>query len=239
VVDNGAAAFTSLGSWTTLTGVGYASDIKWSAAGSGAASTWTFSGLTPGQYRLAATWTGSALNAVDAPFAILSDGRLLSTVRVNQQHAASTFTEGGAAWQSLGAFTISGSTLSVRLNSSTTGRVLADAIRLERVYSTSGGSLPTRAELATSIDVIALSGSTSDGGNEPIGQAPSNSQLTNGDREHSASESCDLTRSRRALELAWDNHQIGLDTLVPATIDEVFAAGGLDFDAMDFDVTLK
>src|SRR5262249_39910204 len=80
VVDDGAAAFKSLGGWTTLTGVGYASDIKWSAAGSGGSSVWTFTGLAPGQYRVAATWTGSALNAVDAPFSMSDGTRLLSTV---------------------------------------------------------------------------------------------------------------------------------------------------------------
>src|SRR5207237_5710435 len=41
IVDDGAAAFMSLGGWTTLTGIGDASDIRWSAAGSGAVSTWT------------------------------------------------------------------------------------------------------------------------------------------------------------------------------------------------------
>ena len=130
----------SLGGWTTLTGIGYASDIRWSAAGSGAVSTWTFTGLTPGQYRVAATWTGSALNATDAPFSISDGNQSLSTVRVNQQRAASTFTDSGASWQNLGTFAITGSTLTVRLNSSATGRVMADAIRLERAYSTSGGS---------------------------------------------------------------------------------------------------
>src|SRR5205085_2277732 len=134
IVDDGTATFASAGSWNKLTGVGYASDTRWSAAGSGATSVWTFTGLAPGQYRLAATWSGSGLNAVDAPFSVLDGNRLLTTVRVNQQRAASTFTSGGAAWQSLGTFTITGNTLTVRLNSAVSGRVIADAIRLERVY---------------------------------------------------------------------------------------------------------
>jgi hypothetical protein len=140
IIDDGATGYESLGGWTTQVGVGYASDIRWSAAGSGAASTWTFAGLAPGQYRLAATWGGSALNATDAPYSISDGNRSLSTVRVNQQHAASTFTDGGTSWQNLGTFTITGNTLRVRLGSSATGRVMGDAIRLERVFSTSGGS---------------------------------------------------------------------------------------------------
>src|SRR5205823_12382814 len=68
IFDDAAAVFAPTGSWRKLTGVGYASDMQWTAAGSGAAATWTITGLAPGQYRLAATWTGSALNAVDASF---------------------------------------------------------------------------------------------------------------------------------------------------------------------------
>jgi hypothetical protein len=139
--DDGDAAYSATGTWQRLTGVGYASDTHWASAGSSAASTWTFTGLTPGQYRLAATWTGSQFNTTDAPFAISSGGKLLATAHVNQQRTASTFSNGGASWQNLGTFTIQGSTLTVRLNSAAAGRVVADAIRLERVYATSGGSL--------------------------------------------------------------------------------------------------
>jgi hypothetical protein len=123
-----------------LNGFGYASNSRWTAAGSGATATWNFTGLAPGQYRLAATWSGSALNASDAPFAISNGGRLLATVKVNQQRAASTFASDGASWQNLGTFTITGNTLTVHLSSSLRGRVIADALRLERVTATSGGS---------------------------------------------------------------------------------------------------
>jgi hypothetical protein len=139
VADNGDSRHATSGTWQRISGPGYASDVQWSAI-SGATSTWTFAGLAPGQYRVAATWTGSQFNATDAPFSILSGSQLLSTVRVNQQKAASTFTSGGADWQNLGTFTIQGSTLVVRLNNASSGRVVADAIRLERVYSTTGGT---------------------------------------------------------------------------------------------------
>jgi hypothetical protein len=140
IADDGESRHQATGTWQRLSGPGYAADVQWAAAGSGATSTWTFSGLASGQYRVAATWTGSQFNATDAPFSVLGGSQLLSTVRVNQQKAASTFTSDGASWQNLGTFTIQGNTLVVRLNSSTGGRVVADAIRLERVYSTSGGT---------------------------------------------------------------------------------------------------
>jgi hypothetical protein len=140
VIDDGGAAFSSTSSWQVIAGAGYVSDARWTPAGSGAASTWTFSGLAPGVYRVAATWLGSQLNATDAPLSISSGGKPLAGLHVNQQHSPSTFTSGGASWQNLGTFTIQASSLIVRLSSAASGRVVADAIRLERVYSTSGGS---------------------------------------------------------------------------------------------------
>jgi hypothetical protein len=139
IANDATAAFASAGAWTKLTGVGYSNNAQWSAAGSGTTATWTFSGLTPGQYQIAATWFGSALNATDAPFSIASGAQSLASVRVNQQRAASTFSSGGVGWQNLGTVTIVGNTLTVRLNSSASGRVIADAIRIQRVTSTSGG----------------------------------------------------------------------------------------------------
>jgi hypothetical protein len=141
ILDNGSAGFTTSGAWQTTTGSGNGSDTHWIASGATTSSaTWNFMGLAPGQYRLAATWPASRMYATDAPFSIRAGTQLLGTVRVNQQRAAATFSDAGASWQNLGTFTISGNTLSVRLNGSTTGRVVADAIRLERVYSTSGGT---------------------------------------------------------------------------------------------------
>jgi hypothetical protein len=141
ILDNGSAGFTTSGAWQRSTGVGYASDTHWIASGAtSSTATWSFSNLAPGQYRLAATWPASRLYATDAPFSVLNGSQKLGTVRVNQQRAAATFSDAGASWQNLGTFTITGNTLTVKLNGSTTGRVVADAIRLERVHSTSGGT---------------------------------------------------------------------------------------------------
>jgi hypothetical protein len=148
IVDNGGAGFSRAGSWQQASGAGFASDTSWAAAGSGAAASWTFSGLAPGQYRLAATWTGSRLNASDAPVIVSSSGRTLLTTRINQQRGASTFTSGGAAWQNLGTVTVTGTSVVVRMNSTASGRVVADALRLERVYSTTGGSFYSQVALA-------------------------------------------------------------------------------------------
>jgi hypothetical protein len=163
IIDDGGAGYSASGLWQSSTAAGYASDVRFAAAGSAAASTWTFTGLAPGQYRLAATWTGSRLNASAAPFSAYSGNQLLGTVRVNQQRSSSTFTADGAAWQSLGTFTVTGSTLTVRLNSAASGRVVADAVRLERVYSTTGGSaLAHNALTPSNVDAALLSGLLND-----------------------------------------------------------------------------
>jgi hypothetical protein len=171
VVDDGTASFAATGKWTKLAGVGYGSDMQWAAAGSGAASAWTFTNLAPGQYQVAATWTGSGLNAVDAPFTVLSGNQLLATARVNQQRSASTFTSGGASWQNLGTVTITGNSLTVRLNSTASGRVVADAIRLQRVYSTGNSAVPRQAEMAQFFDSPDVAATPALSGTQPSREA--------------------------------------------------------------------
>lgn len=142
IIDNGSAGFTTSGVWQRATGVGSAGDINWAAAGStGATANWTFTNLAPGQYRVAASWPGSKLYSSAAPFSIYAGNRMLTTVRVNQERAASTFNASSTLWQNLGTFTVSANSLTVRLGSDKEGRVIADAIRLERVFATSGGTL--------------------------------------------------------------------------------------------------
>jgi hypothetical protein len=148
IIDNGAAGFATSGTWQRATGVGSSGDIAWTAAGkSGAEASWTFTGLAAGQYRIAASWPGSKLYSSHAPFSVHSGGRLLGTVRVNQERAARTFTASDTRWQNLGTFTVSGNSLTVRLAADSEGRVIADAIRLERVFATSGGTLARAGEL--------------------------------------------------------------------------------------------
>jgi hypothetical protein len=155
VIDDGGAGYARAGAWQIATSAGFASDTSWAAASSGASATWTFTGLAAGQYRLAGTWPGSRLNATDAPVTVTSGGKTLASLRINQQRASSTYTSGGAAWQNLGTFTVTGNSLVVRLGASASGRVQADAMRLERVYSTSAGALPEQARLPLE-DVDAL-----------------------------------------------------------------------------------
>ncbi|MCI0463286.1 MAG: DUF1800 family protein, partial [Gemmataceae bacterium] len=126
------------GTWTPAGGEGFQRAVHISPAGKGENRvTWNFAGLTPGQYRVSATWTAGATRATNAPYNILDGYRTLATVVVNQQLAPSHFSNAGVAWDDLGGqgslYTITGYTLTVTLSNAANGVVVADAVRVERV----------------------------------------------------------------------------------------------------------
>jgi hypothetical protein len=140
IMDNGDAGFTTAGNWTPYPGQGYQNDIHYAAAGSGAdTASWTFSGLSPGQYRVSATWSTSSNRATNAPYTVFDGASPLSTVLFNQELAPNDLTDSGAAWEDLGSFPISGSTLVVRLTNAANEYVIADAIRIQRVGDLAAG----------------------------------------------------------------------------------------------------
>ena len=135
IIDNGDAGFAAVGEWTRWTGQGYENDIHESLPGTGSdVASWTFSGLMPGTYRVAATWKEYSNRATNAPFTVLDGATPLTTIYVNQRLAPSGFADAGATWQNLGGIhQITGHTLIVRLNDAADGRLNADAIRIERL----------------------------------------------------------------------------------------------------------
>ncbi len=137
-IDNGSVGFTTTGAWTRYVGIGRETDIQTALKGTGTTTaTWTFNDMPPGQYRIHASWTGSILYATNAPFTIHDGDTALGTVLVNQERASSGLTWGGTAWSNLGTFSITGNTIRITLNNSANDRVVADAIRIERI-----GDLP-------------------------------------------------------------------------------------------------
>jgi subtilisin family serine protease len=136
IIDDGDTGFSTTGNWVPMTGTpaggGYQNDYRFSAAGSGAdVATWTFP-VTPGRYRVSATWLPHPNRAKDAPFTILDGTTALDTVRVNQELVPSDFTDDGVAWRNLGGpYDITGTSLVVRLTDSADEYVIADAIRIE------------------------------------------------------------------------------------------------------------
>ncbi len=160
-IDNGAAGFSATPGWSGFAGQGLQSDVHFASAGAGGqAATWSFA-VSPGQYRVAATWSTHANRATDAPFTILDGLAPLMTVLVDQEQAPNDFSDGGASWEYLGGvLNIAGGALTVRLSDAANQYVIADAVRLERL-----GDLPATPE----IQVLQGAVEVVDGGSNSFG----------------------------------------------------------------------
>jgi hypothetical protein len=129
-------SFTTSGSWATQ-GVGAfgSSDISTSTAGSGSSmATWTMP-VTPGSYEIDVTWPSTSGLSANATYNIFDGSSNIGSVSVNQQMAPSGISFDGVTYQTLGAFTVSSTQLSVTLaNSAADGQVEADTIRILPEY---------------------------------------------------------------------------------------------------------
>jgi hypothetical protein len=137
IIDDAEKDFSSTGDWSIASAPGqcYQRVFHYVAAGKGAhIATWSFSGLLPGEYRVAATWMPFFNRATDAPYTILEGTKTLATVRVDQQAAPADFFDAGVGWKNLGdRIQIASGKLSVQLSDNANQYVIADAIRLERI----------------------------------------------------------------------------------------------------------
>jgi hypothetical protein len=152
IIDNGAAGYSSVGSWLYSSGQGHGGDVHYSALGSGNdVARWTFS-VTPGRYRVSASWFAHANRASDAPYTIFNGSNLLGTVRINQKVAPNDFTDAGSSWEDLGGpYDITGDTLAVELSDAANGYVIADAVRIDAQGTpppTIGGIIPSSRRVA-------------------------------------------------------------------------------------------
>ena len=70
IIDDGDPGYSSSGGWTRLTNQGYEGDVDKAPPGNGdATATWTFP-VSPGLYRVSATWPANSDDAVDARYSI-------------------------------------------------------------------------------------------------------------------------------------------------------------------------
>ena len=82
---------------------------------------------------MSATWSILSNRATDAPYTILDGSNVLATVDVNQELVPDDFSDGGADWEDLGFFNMTGTTLVVELSDNANEYVIADAVRIERM----------------------------------------------------------------------------------------------------------
>jgi hypothetical protein len=128
--------YSDTGNLSYYTNQGFMSDVREIASGATTRSaTYTFSGLTSGAvYTVGTTWTSFSNRSTAAPYSINWGGVSPTNVTVNQQQAPNDFSDQGALWETLGTFTLSGSTLTVTISGAASGNVIADAVRIERVF---------------------------------------------------------------------------------------------------------
>jgi hypothetical protein len=135
LVDNADAGFSVSGAgWSEPVGEdGYEKTFRYAAPGVGNnTAEWAFT-VTPGLYRVSATWVADAVFATNAPYTVLDGSTIKGTVLINQELAPVDVTALGRTWETLDEFAIGGSTLRVRLGDNADGYVCADAIRIERI----------------------------------------------------------------------------------------------------------
>jgi hypothetical protein len=135
IQDDGDPGFSASPGFSPFSGQGFQDDVTFANRGSGSEqATWTFT-VTPGVYRVSATWSTHPNRATDAPFTILDGSTVIDTIPVNQELAPNDFNENGTWWEDLGAgvYAITGSELVVHLTDLADEYVIADAIRIERL----------------------------------------------------------------------------------------------------------
>jgi hypothetical protein len=135
IIDDSNPGYTKVGSWSTWTGGGYLGDVQEATGKTGAdVASWTFSNLSPAQYRVSVTWTAWSDRATNAPYTVLDGSSALGTVALNQQVAPVSFSDAGANWQDLGNFEVRNGSLVVQLSDAgVNGSVIADAVRVQWV----------------------------------------------------------------------------------------------------------
>ncbi len=134
IVDDGDPEFSTTAGWNqSVFSNGFQGDVRNSPSGDGSeVASWTFNGLAPGEYTIAATWTAHPNRATDSPFTAFHGvgGPVLGTVDLNQEQAPDGFTTLGSSWESLMTVLVTDGTLVVELTDDADGYVIADAIRV-------------------------------------------------------------------------------------------------------------
>ena len=139
LIDNGNAGYSEAGTgWTTLTQKGALNGSqRWHASGKGAnTASWQFNGLSPGWYKVEATWASAGNQATNTPYTVYDGLTSRGSVTVNQKKAPAGDTFQGNNWTILGTFPIGGSTLLVQISDKANNRVVADGVRIVPVQNT-------------------------------------------------------------------------------------------------------
>ncbi|QDU10413.1 beta strand repeat-containing protein [Gimesia aquarii] len=140
IIDDGDAEFSQTGIWTPFNHSSlYQGDTSYVAGGGTGLNTssWEFSNLPAGTYRVSGNWSIEPNRATNMPLTIsgIIGGSITKTV--NQQMLSQDVFDDGFYWQDIGYFEVADNgTITVSISDDQTdGFILADAYRVERVDS--------------------------------------------------------------------------------------------------------
>jgi hypothetical protein len=165
--DDGEWGYRERGIWRSEAGgwkgTGTLDDVRTIAAGNGTGTaTWSLA-VTPGMYRVYATWTTGADRATNARYTILDGSVIEATVARDQQLTPDDGAYDGKTWESLGIYSIGTSVIAVQLSNLANGVVVADgivAVPVQPLHLASGvaGAAPN----AAAVDHAALQSAASE-----------------------------------------------------------------------------
>jgi hypothetical protein len=164
IIDDGDTGFSATTGWNNWDrSGGFDGDYLYVGRGSGSqAATWTFDGLSVGEYRVWTTWEISSSRPSNAPYSIFEDDELLQTIAVNQRVNPDDLTAEDTVWEQLGTYDILDGILKVQVtNDADSPWVIADAVRIERI-----GDVVLVPEISVSNGVT---GNVADGGTVDFG----------------------------------------------------------------------
>ena len=147
IIDDWGYGFTQEGGWNNYTGFsmegrGHDHSAVSTASSVTATATWTFNGVTPGEYEVWTTWYQASNRANNAPYTIKDGSTSRGEIRVDQTKAPNEANSGiyeffeGTWWRKLGgSYAIDGNQINVALtNDAESGKyVIADAVRIKKV----------------------------------------------------------------------------------------------------------
>ncbi|MEQ9066132.1 MAG: Calx-beta domain-containing protein, partial [Gimesia chilikensis] len=169
IIDNGDAGFSQTGSWIYNSGnpAFYQGDYAYVAGvgGTGAnSSTWAFSSLPAGTYRISGSWVPEPNGgATNMPLTISGVEGGDVSLSVNQQVLQHDVYDDGFYWQDLGYYTVdSNGQITITISDDqANGYVLAEAYRVERVHSLlSVGDVTVDEDAGTATFTVTSSGAT-------------------------------------------------------------------------------
>ena len=138
IIDNlSTTSFSAPSGFSFYGGQGFANSVVAKVnANANQTATWTFNGLTPGTYRVSATWSPYVNRATNAPYSINGGTSILVNQRLAPNNLAFTSVLDSGSWFADLSATVSpvNGTIQVTLrDTAINGWIVADAIRLEKL----------------------------------------------------------------------------------------------------------